>query len=70
MIQTVIISGGTSGIGLAAAEILARFLSSPVRIALYTAASASRSNIGEKEKRPHSGLFSFDCHKSTCRLDR
>ncbi len=27
-----------------AAEILARFLSSPVRIALYTAASASRSN--------------------------
>ena len=40
-----------------AAEILARFLSSPVRIALYTAASASRSNKVKKQKRPRCGLF-------------
>ena len=39
-----------------AVEILARFLSSPVRIALYTAASALRSNKA-KTKRPRSGLF-------------
>ena len=39
-----------------AAEILARFLSSPVRIALYTAASASRSN---KVKRKKTELFGF-----------
>ena len=42
-----------------AAEILARFLSSPVRIALYIAASALRSNKATKKNRLRKERFFF-----------